>query len=493
MDQAFRPNRRVLRRALDRRRFLKSAAAAAAMPSIWAPLRAKAAATAARKSETILVVGAGLAGLVAAYRLREAGKRVIVIEARDQPGGRVRTLRGHFDDGLYAELGAARVAETHEYVLHWLSDLGLGLTAFAPASGSAILAANGMRAPADDEAARERLFPGLAPDERKLSPSALLLKYVRGVPEELANPDLDLSNPRWREFDRLNWPNWLAARGASKAAIQLLMLGGDSSPFSALFMLQQIMLHRDSRQYHKIQGGMDRLPRAIAAKLGGLIRYNCELVRLERSAAGVRASCKQGGHIDIIAADRAVLAIPFSILRAVAVDPPFSSAKARIIAELSYYEATRFVLQTRNRFWQGAHLTGGARTDGPADIWDMSFGQKGARGLISATTGNARTERTLAAMAEPGRLAYGAALVTAAFPDIPNQLQKSFIQLWVEERYARGAFTVFRPGEMTRWGALIGKPEAQVHFAGEHTSAWNGWMEGALWSGEHVAQEILQQ
>jgi monoamine oxidase len=81
---------------------------------------------AAPKVETILVVGAGLAGLVAAYRLREAGKRVILIEARGEAGGRVRTLRNYFDDGIYGELGAARVAETHEYVFHWLSDLAWG-------------------------------------------------------------------------------------------------------------------------------------------------------------------------------------------------------------------------------------------------------------------------------------------------------------------------------------------------------------------------------
>ena len=92
---------------------------------------------------TIHIVGAGLAGLCAAYRLREAGKRVIVIEARPVPGGRVRTLRGYFDDGIYAELGAARVAESHEYVLTWLNELGLSLTPFAPAgAGIQVLGAH---------------------------------------------------------------------------------------------------------------------------------------------------------------------------------------------------------------------------------------------------------------------------------------------------------------------------------------------------------------
>jgi monoamine oxidase len=149
-----------------RRDFLKRAAAALA----FAPSAVKAAGAApARAPETILVVGAGLAGLVAAYRLRDAGKRVILIEARDVPGGRVRTLRGYFAAGLYGELGAARIAETHEYVLHWLNDLRLDLVPFAPASGSAVLTVNGRRALADDAAAREKLAPGLHADERKLS------------------------------------------------------------------------------------------------------------------------------------------------------------------------------------------------------------------------------------------------------------------------------------------------------------------------------------
>ena len=475
---------------MNRRHFLKTAVAAAAVSAGGAGARSAPAPR--RGPETILVVGAGLAGLVAAYRLRDAGKRVVAIEARPGPGGRVRTVRGYFDDGIYGELGAARVAETHEYVIHWLNDLGLGLTPFAP-SGAGIQVVNGMAARTDDEAQRARIAPGLRPDERRLSPSGLLLKYIQGAPEELASPDLDLTNPRWREFDSVNWPGWLAAQGASKAAIQLMTLGGDSSGFSALFMLQQIMLHRDSRQYLKIEGGMDRLPRAIAARLNGVIRYNCALTRLERSDTGVRAICKTEGGTDTIAADRAVLAIPFSTLRRVAVDPPFSPAKARAIAELTYYEATRFLLQTKTRFWEGAHLTGGARTDGPADIWDMSYGQKGTRGLISITTGNTAIEKRLATMPGPEQLSFGVGLVKPAFPEIPDTLQKSYIQRWVEAPYQRGAFSVFHPGQMTRWGPLLGRPESRVHFAGEHTSPWSGWMEGALWSGERAAQEILQQ
>ena len=442
--------------------------------------------------DSVLVVGAGLSGLAAAYRLRDAGKRVTLIEARAEPGGRVRTLRAYFDDGLYAELGAARVAETHEYVIHWLGELGLSLVPFAPA-GAAIQAIGGMRARTDDLAARERMAPGLKADERNLSVPQLMIKYLTGVPDELANPDIDLSDARWREFDGVTWPAWLASRGASKAAIQLITLGGDSSGFSALFLLQQIMLHRDSRSYLKIDGGMDRLPRAIAARLKDIIRYNCELTRLERTGSSIRAICKTPNGMQTFAADRAVLAIPFSTLRRIAVEPAFSPQKTTIIQSLTYHEATRFLLQTKTRFWSKQGLNGGARTDGPADIWDMSYGQKGGAGLISLTTGNSEIDQRLNGLPEAARARFGADLAKQAFPELDAELQKTYVQRWAENPFARGAFTVFRPGEMTAWVPIMGQPEGRVHFAGEHIAPWNGWMEGALWSGERAAQEILQQ
>jgi monoamine oxidase len=473
----------------DRRAFLKGAAAAAGFAAVSGGV---ARAAPARQPDTVLVVGAGLAGLVAAHRLREAGKRVIVIEARDAPGGRVRTIRGVFDDGLYAELGAARVAETHEYVLHWVSDLNLNLVPFAPDSGSQILAVGESRAQADDVTARDRLTPGLHADERRLSLSGLLVKYIAGVPDELSQGEVDLRDPRWRAYDRVTWPEWLKSRGASDAAIRLMTLGGDSSQFSALFMLQQIMLHRESRQYFKIEGGMDRLPRAVAAGLGAAIRYDCRLMRLQRTEREVRATCMTQSGTDTIAADRAVLALPFSMLRKVACDPPFSPDKTRIINGLSYFPATRFVFETKSRFWSAQRLNGSARTDGPADIWDMSFGQKGTAGLISLTTGNQRIEETLTKLPPRDQPAFGAELAAKAFPEVRQQVVKTVVQIWDNDPYAGGAFSVFKPSQMTAWAGILAKPELRLHFAGEHLSPWNGWMEGALWSGEHAAQEIIQ-
>jgi monoamine oxidase len=471
---------------LGRRAFLKAALSAAALP-----LSAKAAQNLPSPPETVLVIGAGLAGLAAALRLREARRQVVVVEARGSAGGRVRTLR-NLADGLYAELGAARVADTHEYVLHWLNDFNLSLVPFSPTTAN-VLAMDGQHARADIEAERARMAPGLTPDERKLSPSALLLKYVEGLPDALAEPEIELKNPVFAPFDRLTWPAFLKMRGASDTAVKMMSLGGDSSPLSALFMLRQIMLIKDSSGYLKIDGGMDALPTAIARSLGSAIRYNCELVRLERSGSTVRAICREGDRTDTITADRAVLAIPFTALRRVALDRPFSPLKSEAIAKLGYYEATRFLIETKTRFWEARKLSGSARSDGPGDIWDGSFGQKGRAGVLSLTTGGRAIETKLSALNEDGRRAAGVALTEAAFPELKNQLQGVRIQRWVDEPFARGAFSMFGPGEMTRWTTAMLAPEDRVHFAGEHLSPWSGWMEGALWSGDRVAQELTQQ
>ncbi|HYM18264.1 MAG TPA: FAD-dependent oxidoreductase, partial [Micropepsaceae bacterium] len=215
--------------------------------------------------------------------------------------------------------------------------------------------------------------------------------------------------------------------------------------------------------------------------------------RLERDGSKVRALCRQGDRNETITADRAVVAIPFGCLRRVALDQPFSSLKSEAIAKLAYYEATRFLIETKTRFWERQKLSGNARSDGPGDIWDASFGQKGRAGVLSLTTGGHAVETRISSLAEDGRRNLGVTLTEAAFPDLRGELQTVHIQRWVEEPFARGAFSMFGPGEMTRWTAAMLKPEGRLHFAGEHLSPWSGWMEGALWSGERAAQEIIQQ
>jgi monoamine oxidase len=106
----------------------------------------------------------------------------------------------------------------------------------------------------------------------------------------------------------------------------------------------------------------------------------------------------------------------------------------------------------------------------------MGYGQKATRGLISLTTGNDSIELKLAIMDGNARRAFGAGLAKAAFPELDQELQKSFVHRWTGEPFARGAYTIFRPGQMTAWAKVLARPEGKVHFAGEHiTPGMVGW------------------
>ena len=123
---------------MNRRRFLRLSAAAPALihPSL--------AGQTVNRGERVVIVGAGLAGLRAADLIRKAGREVMVLEARPQPGGRVLTIRSPFDDGLYAEAGPVRISSAHKTVLQLVREHGLTLVPFEPSTGSAIHTIGGM-------------------------------------------------------------------------------------------------------------------------------------------------------------------------------------------------------------------------------------------------------------------------------------------------------------------------------------------------------------
>ena len=475
-----------MKRLFRRREVLSGAAAAIAAPAI-----ARGAIPAG--PETILVIGAGLAGMTAGLRIRETGRRVIVLEARDVAGGRVRTIRDPFDNGLYGEAGAARISDVHHFVLHWTNRFGLNLVPFSPEGGRTLFVMDGVTAFSDDPAAGAMLAPGLRDDEKGLTPPELANRYLEGLPGNLGTTELDeAAFASWEEFDRVTWPRWLSQRGASEAAVRLLTLGADSSEISALYVLRQIFLHREGRAYLKIEGGMDRLPQALSAELGEDIRYRCEVTAIEQTPWNVRVHYREAGEAKSVEGSRAIIAIPYTLLRNITLEPALSPEKRAIIANIPYRSSIRFLLQTDRPYWLDQELSGAARTSAPCEIWDGSVGQLSVNGLLSVTAGGqpAMRER-FAALPEEAQLRLGIEMAEEAFPDLPAHYQKGFTQNWTEDPWARGAFAVSSPGQMTDWGTTAWTPEGRLHFAGEHVSPWPGWMEGALWSAERTVQEIL--
>jgi monoamine oxidase len=487
-------------RNLSRRRFLQlSASAAPAGPSL---LRRFADETRSSSGAPVVVVGAGLAGLRAADVLRKAGRAVVVLEARERAGGRVLTLRAPFADCLHAEAGPSRIASAHQGVLKAARSFGLALTPFESSHGSPVVAIKGKPA-TTAELARGALTLDLKPDERALVPAALLDRYVGALPDDLASPTTTAASwDRWRSYDRVTWPEWLRSRGASPDAIRLMTLGGDSSDLSALYVLRQFAMLRQSTQRYKIQGGMDLLPRAIASSLGDIIRYEAPVVRVTRESAGghgrpgaertrFRVDYRSNARVQSLTASRVIFAVPFTTLREIEVRPRLSRQKEHAILQLSYYGSARFLFQARSRFWSSSDLNGSARTDRATETWDATFDQTATRRCILAVNSGGASGRAVVDMTPDESVTFGIGLAADAFPAIASQLEKGVVQRWASDPWSRGAFAVFAPGQMSALMPAMARPEHGIHFAGEHTSSWTGWMEGALESGERAAREVL--
>jgi monoamine oxidase len=432
----------------------------------------------ADRTKNVVILGAGLAGLTAATELDHAGHRVRILEARTRPGGRVYSVRDPFVDGLYCELGGENVDESEIYILHALEQLGLPLYRNnVPGS----VYGNG------------RL---MSREEARAAGGATEALEKR-VQELAARVDpFNLSAPSLPEYDRMSYDELLRSLGATDA--QRRVLGGSmtglmaiaSTKISALHMLNEYALPRPHEGSYRVAGGNDSLPRELARRLADRVYYNRPAKAIEHGPSTVRVHFDENGTRQTFDADYLIVAMPFSALREVSITPPFSPPKMRAIGALKYGQLLKMGLQARRRVWDAASAGARVRTDlSIGSVYDATNGQRGPRGVLLCYLAD---ERALAMGAHPEeeriRLALGD--LSKIFPAVRSEYESGTTKFWRDDRWAGGTYAYFAPGEITTVRPHVGAPEGRVFFAGEHTSAWQGYMNGAIESGHRVSAEV---
>jgi monoamine oxidase len=324
-------------------------------------------------------------------------------------------------------------------------------------------------------------------------------KYEGDVYKEIGDPSAaDWSVASLKKYDQMTYPEFLRTRGASAEAVSLMTSGwaelwGDGlDTVSALTLLRDYSLSLiNSKTSYRIEGGNDRLPRAFADRLKEKIRYGSPVVKIEHDSQSVRVVCTQVGARQTIAADYLICAIPFSVLRRIEISPRFSANKQKAIQQLPYFSAARVSIQARKKFWLEQGLSGEAQTDMRTiiEIFDMTTHQPGPRVILQSYSGGPDARR-IASMKEGERVSYALGEMEKVFPNVRENFEGGISKYWDEDEWARGASSWYKPGQMGELWPHIARSEGRVHFAGEHTSAWIRWMQGALHSGKRVAREV---
>ncbi|MGQ0550631.1 MAG: flavin monoamine oxidase family protein [Armatimonadota bacterium] len=437
----------------------------------------------------VVVVGAGLAGLAAAWELRRRGMSVKVLEARGRVGGRVHTLRGYFADGQYADLGAEFVDTNHTTVLGYMKTFGIR-AAKVPRGTNALF------------------FNGQFKDEDRIG------EYGAGVEGDLERFDAQsawlgtqVPDPRqpWKgpdpaRLDRLNLDEWmdrLQMHPFAKKYNAAWLSGCYATDLRDLSLLmyardQKVTAHvpAEGELAYRITGGSSALAEAFAARLGPAVELGAAVDAVDHDAGGVRVHYLRNGQAEVAEGDYAILTVPTTILKTITFRPGLSREKQESIERMAYGGLAKVVLQYGRRVWRRRGYSGFVVTDLPVHcVWEATGNQTGRRGILTCFLGGADAER-LGRVSPRERIESALAQIERIYPGSRRAFEQGVSIYWNDQKFTRGSYSHYSPGTMTAIGPVVALPEGRLHFAGEHTDMVQGFMEGAVASGRRAAAEI---
>lgn len=446
-------------------------------------------------AKKVLVLGAGLGGLSAAHELVKQGFEVTVLEAQTRVGGRVLTKRDGFAGGQYAEMGAVRIPDVHDYTIEYAQELGLELVEFQ--GGDAVYYLQGQRFM--HESGMPWPVANMTPEET-MNGLDMWSTYVKANFAEFGDPRAGTFPAAGivDKYDSMSWTDYLASKGASEAWLGLYGAdnGSEISKISGILWMATEVADQNWDKTLAIKGGNDQIPTKLAEKLGNNILFERVVKSIAHDANGVTVEVDHAGAMETYTADYLVCAIPLKPLRNVGISPALAADKKKAIDEVYVMEVSRGYFQTKTRFWQSDPLgpIGGikiVKTDIVVErAWDLTNVQDGPSGIIMVYTQN-ENAKAIAAKPAAEREAFIETELAKALPDLP--MEKTFYheKIWTDDPWVGGGWTDLLPNQWNML-AVLQRSEGRIFFAGEHTSIWAGWMQGAIESGKRVASEIMK-
>jgi monoamine oxidase len=445
------------------------------------------------KDRSVIVIGAGLAGLAAALDLHRAGWKVIVLEARERVGGRVHSIR-NFSNGLVAEGGGEFIDAHHAHMLALVREfnLSLGEVGSWQGQGGDWGAYEGKAGPLSDVNTW-----GL--DLRKEIDR--IWNAVSQLGRQVADPSNPLAAPKASMLDERSAAQWIDEQSAHPLARiafrQHIRAEYTCEPenFSLLDLARNASLYyegaHDWGTNYRIIGGNDLLPAAIANELPDL-RLSAIVASIQIQPEKVVIKYRQGDSFHTLEASFAVLAIPLTTARLIDFHASLPTSHQQLVNELSYGAVTKVMIEYRRRFWHERGWNGRLSTDLPiVYTWEATSHLEGEHGILTVYTGGGPGAK-LSGLSDEERIKTAASVIEKIFPGSSALIEDTATTAWVNEPFTRGSYMAFAPGEVTRhWKALF-TPAGRLYFAGEHATIYQGFMEGAVESGQSAAKNIME-
>ncbi|MEZ2303948.1 MAG: flavin monoamine oxidase family protein [Microcoleus sp.] len=445
----------------------------------------------------ILVVGAGIAGLTAAYRLRQGGVRADIIEATNRVGGRIRTIPKVAGTLISADVGGEYIDSGHTTLISLATELGLRAIDLAQAQTGLVkdtFFLQGRRF------SMEQLITDFAPIASKIRAD------LRGIGNNLDYQDFTETAER---VDNLSIAEYLDSVDTSVIVKQLLRIAytteygldvDEQSALNLLFLIaseaDSFQLYGDSDERYQIEGGNSQIVNGLAGQLSGSIEAGTVLEAINILPDGrYRVSLRSGQSAFDRTYERVLLTLPFSTLRDVNINVPLPQPKRRAIEQLGYGTNSKLVTGYRSRLWRELYKsTASVFTDlGFQNCWEATPFAPTPNALVTNFTGGKQGLAIGGGLPEEQAQKF-LQQFEKVFPGVKDlRSGKAVRAFWSRERYFKGSYSCYLVGQWTQMHGVEGEKVGNLYFAGEHTSLENqGYMEGGCETGQRAALEILQ-
>ena len=448
---------------MRRRDFIKTAA----LFGMSAPLLGKAYRIA---PPHCIILGAGLAGLSAARILQKKGWEVTILEARNRIGGRVFSHRMAENPSLTCELGAEWIGASHERMIGLCRDLGLKLLDHR---FDVSLLRNGVvRAPS--------AWGLSAEGERAL--------------QEFYTKVGNYSEQQNRELDRIDWWTKLRELGLSDEDILLRELN-DSTDFGE--SIRHVSAYAAAAEYSvssptdemdfKVEGGNSRITDALVDRIGlNVIRRGERAQKVVQRNGMVTVSTKDREYTG----DACICTLPVASLRKISFEPPLPQSQSDALSQLQYARIVKASVLYAERFWGPDNFS--ILTDRTSHFYFHSTkNQHGVEGILTSYTIGDKAD-VIANQQDSAKMDIIANDIRPVHASAPSLAKGIAAYAWQRDPSSEGAYALYRPGQWYQVRPLLAVPHGKVIFAGEHLADAQGFMEGAVTTGEEAALELVR-